>query len=78
MIFTLNPIHRMSQTFFIEQNIFAKTFLFMPLPFLCSRLSSAKYEYIFGFNLTDFSKPLICLNYHNLSTFNVTIMKFVY
>ena len=58
MIFTLNPIHRMSQTLFIQQNIIifiiATTFLFTPFVFLWSLLST-KNQYIFGFNLRNSS-----------------------
>ena len=48
MIFTLNPIHQISQTYFIEQNIKQNvifiTFLLTPFAFLCLLLSLTKYE----------------------------------
>ena len=78
---TLSLIHQMSQTFFIQQNLFwlivATTFLLTPFAFSSWLLSFTKEEYIFGFNPTNYSiatpavflsfyQTLICLNYHNI------------
>ena len=58
MIFTLNAIHQMSQTFLIQQNIFVLTVSYFStfsfsLCFFILTILSTKNEYIFGFNSTN-------------------------
>ena len=84
MIFTLNPFHRMSETFFIQKNIFillwiivATTFLFTSFTFICSLLPNAN-TYLASIRKIlqlqhqlfhlRFYQALICLNYHNILT----------
>ena len=75
LIFTLNPIHQMSQTFLIQQNIFifimTHNILFMLFAFLCSLLSCTKYEYIFGFNPRNSSIATTAVSSFILPTTNL-------